>query len=93
MTSAELEGGFGIIRINNMNDSRGVFLLVQTLQNQVVSLRPGIVYKVISPVARRTIRSLGSQNERIGFFANLTLKRFPIIGLEAVAILDLFLYI
>jgi hypothetical protein len=93
VSTTEFKRGFGLIGVDNMNNSRGVLFLVKTFQYEVVTRRPWVINKVISAITGRIFRILCSQNERIGLLANLTLEGFPVVGLEAVAVFDLLFYI
>lgn len=93
MSTTKFKRGFGLIRVDNMNNSRGVLFLVKTFQNQVVTRRPWVINKVVSAIVWRVIGILCSQNKWVGLLANLALEGFPIVGLEAVAIFDLLFYI
>ena len=67
--------------------------MIETFKNQVVTIWARIVYEVVSTISVARLRTLGSQNKRIGLLANLALKRFPVERVEAVARLYLFFHI
>jgi hypothetical protein len=91
MSTTELESVFVFTRNDNMNDSRCVFLLIETFKHQVITIRALIVYQIIGTITILCRVPFSSQDKRVSFLADFALKRFPIEGLEASTIFHLFL--
>jgi hypothetical protein len=70
VTSAKFEDVFLRSRPNYMNDARSVFLLVQTFKHHVVAL-------LLLVLNKTELVGLVANHERVGRFADLTLKSLP----------------
>ena len=86
MTSTQLEAVLLVSRSDDVNDSRSVLLLIQTLQDQVVTLWSFVLHQVVGLVFR-------SDLQWVSFLTDFTFERSPIERGEVGADFELFLYI
>lgn len=84
MTSSKLEAVLLVVRSDDVNDSRSVLLLVETLQDKEVALRSFVVHQIVGLPKR-------SNHQRVCLLADFALKRLPIVGGKVDALLHLLL--